>query len=160
MGSWIQLAKSLPQLETLTDHLRVLCGLGVWAVAAFNLALWIIGGKAPSVLLPDEITMAPITATCLLLVGTSLLVMSRAATVGWWSGLGIGCAGAVAVISTLRLLGWLTGNEMVIDLESMTTLPWWVRLAGSGSMVPLAAPGAGDHEHGISLHDDHPPVAD
>ena len=73
VGSWNRLANSPLRLELVTDHFRLLCGLGVWAVAAFNLVIWIIGGKAPSILRPDEITMAPITATCLMLVGTSLL---------------------------------------------------------------------------------------
>ena len=139
MSSWHRLVKSPPQLEVLTDHFRVLSGLGVSAVAAFNLAVWIIGGKAPSVLHPDDVTMVPITATCLLLIGAALLLMSRGGTKSWRSRLGIVCAGSVAVISTLQFMEWLTGNDTGLVREWRTALPWWLGLAGTGTMVPLAA---------------------
>ena len=110
-------------------------------MATFNLTVGIFGGTAVPVLRPDEITMAPITASCLLLVGISLLVMRRARANRWRNALGIACSGTVVAVSAFRLLGWLIGNDSLLDPQSLTTLPEWVRLAGSGTMVPLTALG-------------------
>ncbi len=139
MGPWNQ-QEALPrQVDSLIDAFRVICGLAVTVDGAYHLAASLIGGRDLWDLDTDEMVMAPITASCLLLLGTSLLLITGTSSARWRSGLVILCSGLVAMASALRLVEWLTVERGGPALVFPEPLPKWAIWAGSVPMGPFTA---------------------
>jgi two-component system, NtrC family, sensor kinase len=139
MGPWNRHSGSPRQVDLLIDVLRVACGLGVILVGGYHLAVGIVVGRDFLGILADDLVMAPITASCLLCMGISLLLITGPHRARWQSGLAIVCSGVVAMASALRLFKLLTAWLGVLELASPPPLPQWVIMAGSGPMDPFTA---------------------
>ncbi len=74
MGPWNRHSVFPRQADLLIDAFRVACGLGVAVVGGYHLTAGIIGGRDFLGIPADDIIMAPITASCLLLANRQRIV--------------------------------------------------------------------------------------
>ena len=139
MEPWNRRSVFPRQIDLLIDAFRVACGLGVALVGGYHLTAGLIGGRDFLGNRADDIVMSPITASCLLLMSSSLLLINRSDSARWQNGLSILCSVVVAVVSALRLCEWLTARRVIIAIGSPPPLPEWVIRAGSGPMGPFTA---------------------
>lgn len=126
-------------VDFLIDAFRIGCGLCVALVGGYHLAASFLGVPGDLGFQTDDIIMAPITASCLMLMGLSLLLIRRSDGSRWLGGLVMLCPGAVALASLLRFLEWLTPGHGFFTGDSSPSLPAWLLTMGAGPMGPWTA---------------------
>ena len=139
VSRWDRLLGPHRQIDRLLERLQSLCGLGVAVVGGVNVTHWMMGASLDSIPLPDEATMAPVTATCLVLLAVAILVIPPAPGRGWRAGLAAICAGIVAVTTVVQLIKQGTPPAGIDAAGLVGSWPRWIILASSERMTEFTA---------------------
>ena len=133
--SWIRLRSWRP---TSSDP-AALAGLAATAVGIVALVGWILGIDALKSLLPGLLTMKVNTAICFVLLGSALLVLSRATDDPRARSAGVLLAGAAASVALATGGQYVTGIDLGIDQLLFTDPAGSVGTVVPGRMSPVTA---------------------